>query len=93
MKSAIYISQGTTQVSLTPENEWERHALKMIAESSGQQTQVFWDQYYECQGGWYRHGDTHYGGFGEPKVADGSSLMFRIDKKTDNRELPEVAAI
>lgn len=38
MKSAIYLNEGTTQVVLTPENEWEKSALK----------------FYECQGGWYR---------------------------------------
>jgi hypothetical protein len=81
MKSAIYINEGTTQVVLTPENEWEKSALKMIANSSGQESQVYWDKFYDCQGGWYRQGQAIYSGYGEDRLADDTSLMFRINKK------------
>lgn len=74
MKVAIYINEGTTQVVLTPENEWEKNALKMIKSSSNVQT--FWGEFYECRGGWFR----------QPEYDDYShnSLMFRIDKENIN---------
>lgn len=92
MKAAIYIEQGVTQIVLTPENEWEKNALKMIADSSGQESQTYWDKFYECRGGWYRHGQaiTDYGGYSSATVTEGSSLMFRINKKTEVRDLPEI---
>lgn len=70
MKAAIYINEGTTQVALTPENEWEKNALKMI--KSGEKVESFWGAFYECQGGWFREGPR-----GE------NSLMFRIDKRME----------
>ena len=92
MKAAIYIEQGVTQIVLTPENEWEKNALKMIAESSGQESQTYWDKFYECRGGWYRHGQaTSDYGYGT-SVNDGSSLIFRINKKTEVHNLPDMSA-
>lgn len=78
MKSAIYIEDGVTQIALTPENEWEKNALKMINSSAN--VQSFWGGFYECRGGWFRHNAENY-----PQ----DSLMFRIDKKTEVHELPE----
>lgn len=85
MKSSIYIDQGTTQIVLTPENEWERHALKMIAGSSGQESQTYWGNFFECEGGWYRHTTHPYC----TEVRKDDSLMFRINKKNENKDLPE----
>lgn len=78
MKAAIYINEGNTQVVLTPENEWEKAALKMIG--SENQVQTFWGQFYECQGGWYR----------QPQYSDYAheSLMFRVAKPV-TKELTE----
>ena len=90
MKAAIYIEQGVTQIVLTPENEWEKNALKMIAESSGQESQTYWNKFYECQGGWYRQTQAVYDGYGDSRVADGSSLIFRINKKTEVHDLPSI---
>jgi len=80
MKSAIYIDEGVTQIALTPENEWEKNALKMINSSEG--VKSFWGGFYECQGGWYRHRAGNY-----PQ----DSLIFRIDKKTETYEIAQIA--
>lgn len=80
MKSAIYLEDGTTQVVLTPENEWERNALRMI-ESSGEVSK-FWGSFYECQGGWIRQNPAEIGGFYNSRIKDDASLIFRIDKGT-----------
>lgn len=89
MKSAIYLDEGTTQVVLTPENEWERTALKMIADSAGQQTLTFWDKFYDCKGGWFRQGQAVYDGYAtRDRIADDASLMFRINKR-----LPDIPVL
>ena len=77
MKSAIYIDEGITQIALTPENEWEKNALKMI--NSSDNVLSFWGGFYECRGGWYR------------EKAAPDSLIFRIDKKTETHEIAQIA--
>lgn len=67
MKVAIYVNEGTTQVVLTPENEWEKNALKML--NAGKVVQSFWGAFYECQGGWWRENPNRE-----------TSLIFRVDK-------------
>ena len=72
MKSAIYINEGTTQLVLTPDNEWEKNCLKMIKD--GGDVSTYYGEFYECQGGWYR----------QPSLGvsrSEQSLIFRIDKK------------
>ena len=84
MKAAIFINDGLTQVVLTPENDWEKNALQMIANSAGQDAKTFWAKFYECQGGWLREGRAIYETSqwrSSDEVLDGSSLIFRIDKK------------
>jgi hypothetical protein len=55
VRSAIYIEQGVTQVVLTPENEWERNALRMVygAMRAGSAS-AYEGEFYYCQGGWNR---------------------------------------
>jgi hypothetical protein len=68
MRAAIYIEQGVVQVALTPEDEWERNALRLIEKAD--KVSTFRGEFYQCQGGWYRHG-----GQGAE-----NSLMFLIEK-------------
>lgn len=68
MKAAIYINEGTTQIVLTPENQWEINSLKLI--QSSEKVAKFWGEFYECRGGWYR----------ESSAGSNESLIFRIDK-------------
>ena len=76
MKAAIYIEQGVVQVALTPDNEWEKNALKMIKNAGSVKT--FKGDFYYCQGGWYRHG---------PQVEE--SLMFLIEgEKAESEAVP-----
>jgi hypothetical protein len=83
VKSAIYINEGTTQVVLTPENEWEKSALKMIAKSDGQETKTYYGQFYECGGGWYRQPEYFSGHCGYHGNNLEDSLIFRIDKRME----------
>lgn len=62
---------GTTQIVLTPETEWERIALKQI--KSGALT-VYEGEFYECQGGYWR-------GYGNQRGARTDTIL-RIDTKS-----------
>lgn len=73
MKTAIYIEDGTTQVVLTPETEWEKKVCKQFY--AGKHTlKVFEGTFYEAQGGW-----IHMGRSGE--YEDNRSLIIRIDEE------------
>lgn len=54
MKTAIYIEDGLTQVVLTPETKHEEVVLKVAEE--GKHVSVKRGSFYECRGGWTRHG-------------------------------------
>ena len=51
MRTALWMVDGTTQIVLSPETEWERVALKQI--KSGTLT-VFEAEFFDCQGGYWR---------------------------------------
>lgn len=54
MKTALYITNGVSQVVLTPENDFEKAALEHLASAENITTNT--GSFYECQGGWARHG-------------------------------------
>lgn len=56
MKTAIYIERGVAQVVLTPETDAEKMALELLKEK---RLDVKRGSFYECQGGWVRHGYEH----------------------------------
>lgn len=55
MKTAIYIENGTTQLVLTPETEWEKQIVRCVEEGA-QTVEIRRASFYECQGGWVRQG-------------------------------------
>ena len=71
MKTAIYIVDGTVQLVLTPEGEFENGAFKSIQGKTCTATIHEGSFYsgYECQGGWLRLGGR------EPE----RSLIIRVD--------------
>lgn len=54
MKVAIYIADGRSQIVLTPETEFEKRALSGFR--SREVAAIQRGSFYECQGGWTRHG-------------------------------------
>lgn len=71
MKTAIYIEDGDTQLVLTPENEWERNALKSLSQGD---LDARWmhGEFYECSGGWHRH-SSH---------SECASVILRVKRDT-----------
>lgn len=59
MKSAIYIEDGTTQVVITPETEFEKRTLATLTGDDGISCHVFEGSFYDCRGGWIRQTAYH----------------------------------
>ena len=81
MKVAVYIENGVTQLVLTPEGEWEREVTKKLASDGEYDVTIRRGEFYECQGGWFRHGSQQHEG----------SLILRADRRTvgDPPALPQ----
>lgn len=53
MKTAIYIEDGTVQLVITPESEFEKNALSNF-EGKELSIKIFAGSFYDCRGGWIR---------------------------------------
>lgn len=56
MKTAIYIEDGTVQLVITPETDFEKNALSTF-EKKPLEAQIFSGSFYDCRGGWIRQAD------------------------------------
>jgi len=85
MKTAIYIEDGTVQLVITPETEFEKNALSSF-EDRELDAKIFSGSFYDCRGGWvrqskYSNGSTMYGA--NPR--GDNSLIIRIDERSATR--------
>lgn len=85
MTSVIIIVEGTTQIALTPETEWERTVLEQVKKHQGTLT-ILSGEVYECQGGWIRARDV-----GRGSRIGYATLILRLD--TLPKPEPEPAVI
>ena len=87
MKISLVIANGTKQIMMTPETDFEREALKFIEPNSTLHTMAKWGTYddtpshysmqtYKCEGGYLR------------RFAEKDSLMFVIEEKKETSEQP-----
>lgn len=51
MKTAIYIEDGTVQLVITPESEFEKNALSTFRDKP-LEAKIFAGSFYDCRGGW-----------------------------------------
>ena len=77
MKTAIYIEDGTVQLVITPESEFEKSSLRSF-ESTDMTAKIMTGTFYGCQGGWIRHLDQPYGWANDNAER---SLILRMDAK------------
>jgi len=56
MKTAIYIEDGTVQLVITPESDFEKNALSSFQEKP-LEAQIFSGSFYDCRGGWVRQSE------------------------------------
>ena len=81
MKTAIYIEDGRQQLVLTPENKFEQNILGLMEHSLGDQ--VYRGSFYDCKGGWIRHGTDSGRIFPGHQSVDDRSLIFLITPMAD----------
>ncbi len=79
MKTAIYIEDGTVQLVLTPESEFEKNALSLFREKP-MEARIFSGTFYDCRGGWVRQNDFHTGFTYGGKNPNDESLILRYSK-------------
>ena len=62
MKTAIYIEDGTVQLVITPESEFEKNALSTF-ENRPLDAKLHSGSFYDCRGGWVRQKGYYEPGF------------------------------
>ena len=77
MKTAIYIEDGTVQLVLTAENQFETNALTMFREKP-LSVKLFDGSFYDCRGGWVRQAQAYHPVF--EREREDKSLILRIDE-------------
>lgn len=78
MKTAIYIEDGTVQLVITPESDFEKAALRSF-ETRPLEAKVFAGTFYDCRGGWVRQSGYFTGGFRGDSNND-RSLILRMSE-------------
>ena len=62
MKTAIYIEDGTVQLVLTPESDFEKNALSTF-QAHELDAKLFSGSFYDCRGGWVRQSGYYQPGY------------------------------
>lgn len=84
MKTAIYIEDGTVQLVITPETDFEKNALSTFRERP-LDAKIFSGSFYDCRGGWIRQqgyfdNKSYYSGTDN----NDKSLILRIGVQNEN---------
>jgi hypothetical protein len=79
MKTAIYIEDGTVQLVVTPESEFEKNAISTLRDKAID-AKVFAGSFYDCRGGWVRQ-SAHYGQAYGAHESNDQSLILRVSEK------------
>lgn len=87
MKTAIYIEDGTVQLVVTPESEFEKNALSTMT-NSPLDAEIFSGSFYDCRGGWVRQSGYFNHGFHDSADNNDKSLIVRVrtGKKKEPKE-------
>lgn len=76
MKTAIYIEDGTAQLVITPETEFEKKAMATF-QGKEVDAKLFSGSFYDCRGGWVRQAQV-YNGRTLGEYTDDQSLILRV---------------
>lgn len=85
MKTAIYIEDGTVQLVLTPEGDFEKNAMSQFLDKP-LDAKLFAGSFYDCRGGWvrqieYNPNSSMYGVISNNKD---NSLILRVSETPPN---------
>jgi len=56
VKTAIYIEDGTVQLVVTPESDFEKNAMRTFGDGPIE-AKMFRGSFYDCRGGWVRQSE------------------------------------
>ena len=80
MKTAIYIEDGTVQLVITPETEFEKNALSTFRDKP-MEAKIFAGTFYDCRGGWVRQSEYNRHMHDLSAQAGDKSLILRASTK------------
>jgi len=80
MKTAIYIEDGTVQLVITPESEFEKNALSTF-QNKPLDAELFAGSFYDCRGGWFRQTDFYQSSHGLDGSNKDKSLILRMSEQ------------
>lgn len=91
MKTAIYIEDGTVQLVITPETEFEKNALTTFRDKP-LDAKLFAGAFYDCRGGWvmqtaYRDSGGMFGY--ERNHRDDSLILVAREREPEPPPIPE----
>jgi|GEM_PF-2110748 len=81
MKTAIYIEDGTVQLVISPESEFEKNALRSF-EDRPMDAHIFSGSFYDSRGGWVKQSD--FSNCASNRYVD-RSLIIRLKTITDGK--------
>lgn len=82
MKTAIYIEDGTVQLVITPESEFEKNALSGFRDKP-LEAKLFVGTFYDCRGGWVRQSEYRPEFFDQDRRSGDESLILRTTAKSE----------
>ena len=88
MKTAIYIEDGTVQLVVTPETDFEKNALSTF-ENHELDAKIYSGSFYDCRGGWVRQSGYYDRGFERIDNND-KSLILRIKTHEGNEGISKL---
>lgn len=78
MKTAIYVEDGTVQLVITPETEFEKNSLATFREKP-LNAKIFNGTFYDCRGGWVRQTALKHSSHYSQSRDEDNSLIIRAD--------------
>lgn len=85
MKTAIYIEDGTVQLVITPESEFEKNALSTFY-NKPMEAHLFSGSFYDCRGGWVMQSGHYPQGINNHKD---NSLIITSREQDENQSNQE----
>jgi hypothetical protein len=83
MKTAIYIEDGTVQLVITPETDFEKNALSTFQDHE-LEAKIYSGSFYDCRGGWVRQAGYFQRGY-EGVDNNDKSLIMTIKTNENNQ--------
>jgi hypothetical protein len=80
MKTAIYIEDGTVQLVITPESDFEKDAMRTFY-GCDVSANMFSGSFYDCRGGWVRQSEYNQHMSSLSADSGDKSLILRMQTK------------